>query len=75
MLGFRGAVALRRSERSRDASRWSAEALKRVRDEMGLTNVEVMIPFVRTLGEGRKVIELLAEERPQARRERPARSS
>src|SRR5690554_7692880 len=37
------------------------EAIKRVRDAMGLTNVEVMIPFVRTLEEGRKVIELLAE--------------
>ena len=35
--------------------------MKKVRDEMGLTNVEIMVPFVRTLAEGRKVIELLAE--------------
>ena len=35
--------------------------MKKVRDEMGLTNVWVMIPFVRTLGEGRKVIEVLAK--------------
>jgi pyruvate,water dikinase len=40
-----------------------------VRDEMGLTNVQVMVPFVRTLGQARRVTELLAE-RPQARRER-----
>jgi pyruvate,water dikinase len=37
------------------------EALKYVRDEMGLTNVKVMIPFVRTVAEGRGVVELLAE--------------
>lgn len=36
--------------------------MKRVRDEMGLTNVEIMVPFVRTLEQGRKVIELLAEK-------------
>ncbi len=35
------------------------EALKRVRNEMGFTNVEVMIPFVRTLEEAKAVIELL----------------
>ncbi len=34
--------------------------MKRVRDEMGLTNVELMVPFVRTLGEAQKVVELLA---------------
>ena len=38
------------------------EALKRVRNEMGLTNVEIMIPFVRTLGQAAKVTELLAEQ-------------
>jgi len=36
------------------------EALKRVRNEMGLTNVEVMVPFVRTLGQAKAVTELLA---------------
>ena len=37
-----------------------ANALKKVRDEMGLTNVEIMVPFVRTLSEAKRVIELLA---------------
>jgi pyruvate,water dikinase len=36
------------------------EALKRVREDMGLTNVQVMVPFVRTLGQAKKVTELLA---------------
>src|SRR5690606_5517103 len=36
-------------------------ALKIVRNEMGLTNVEIMVPFVRTVGEARQVIQLLAE--------------
>ena len=35
--------------------------MKRVRDEMGLTNVEIMIPFVRTVGEAKQVVELLGE--------------
>jgi pyruvate,water dikinase len=35
--------------------------MKKVRDDMGLTNVEIMVPFVRTIAEGKKVIELLAE--------------
>jgi len=38
------------------------EALKRVRDTMGLTNLEVMIPFVRTLGQAKAVVESLAEQ-------------
>jgi pyruvate,water dikinase len=36
--------------------------LKKVRDEMGLTNVEIMVPFVRTLTEARRVVELLADD-------------
>src|SRR3546814_13643217 len=36
-------------------------ALKKVRDEMGLTNVEIMVPFVRTLTQARKVVDLLAK--------------
>ena len=60
MIGFRGAS--RYVDPSfRDAFALECRAMKRVRDEMGLTNAWVMIPFVRTLDEGRKVIEVLAE--------------
>jgi len=60
MLGFRGA------SRYVDASfrpcfELECRALKRVREEMGLSNVAVMVPFVRSVAEGRAVIELLAE--------------
>ncbi|QSX32064.1 phosphoenolpyruvate synthase [Shewanella avicenniae] len=61
MLGFRGASRYI-SESFRDCFALECEAIKRVRNTMGLTNVEVMIPFVRTLDEGRKVIELLKEQ-------------
>lgn len=61
MLGFRGASRYI-SEEFRDCFAMECEAIKRVRNDMGLRNVEIMIPFVRTLEEGRKVIELLAEE-------------
>lgn len=61
MLGFRGASRYI-SEEFRDCFAMECEAIKRVRNDMGLTNVEIMIPFVRTLEEGRKVIELLAEQ-------------
>ncbi len=60
MLGFRGASRYV-SESFRECFDMECEALKRVRDEMGLTNVEIMIPFVRTVGEAENVIELLAE--------------
>ncbi|MGX5914131.1 phosphoenolpyruvate synthase [Aliidiomarina sp. Khilg15.8] len=60
MLGFRGASRYI-SEDFRDCFALECEAIKRVRNDMGLTNVEIMIPFVRTLGEGRQVIEILAE--------------
>ncbi len=60
MLGFRGASRYI-SESFREAFQLECQALKFVRDEMGLTNVEVMIPFVRTVDEARKVVELLAE--------------
>jgi pyruvate,water dikinase len=60
MIGFRGASRYI-SEDFRDCFAMECEALKRVRNDMGLTNVEVMIPFVRTLEEAAKVIELLAE--------------
>ncbi|GAC34681.1 phosphoenolpyruvate synthase [Paraglaciecola polaris] len=61
MLGFRGASRYI-SEDFRDCFALECEAIKRVRNKMDLTNVEIMIPFVRTLEEGRKVIELLAEQ-------------
>ena len=60
MLGFRGASRYY-SERYREGFALECRAMKKVREEMGLTNAWVMIPFVRTLEEGRKVIEVLAE--------------
>ena len=60
MIGFRGAS--RYVDASfKDAFALECRAMRKVRNEMGLTNAWVMIPFVRTLGEGRKVIEVLAE--------------
>lgn len=61
MLGFRGASRYI-SETFRDCFYLECEALKRVRNEMGFTNVEVMVPFVRTVGEAKQVVELLAEK-------------
>ena len=60
MLGFRGAARYI-SEDFREAFAMECEALKRVRDEMGLTNVQVMVPFVRTLGQADRVTRLLAD--------------
>ena len=59
MLGFRGASRYI-ADSFRECFRMEATALRRVRDEMGLTNVEIMVPFVRTLTEARSVMELLA---------------
>ena len=59
MLGFRGAARYI-SEDFGEAFKMECEALKRVRNEMGLTNVKVMIPFVRTLDQAKRVTELLA---------------
>ena len=59
MLGFRGAARYVSADFA-EAFAMECEAIKRVRDEMGLTNVEIMIPFVRTLEQARKVNELLA---------------
>lgn len=59
MLGFRGASRYISSE-FRDCFALECEALKRVRDKMGLKNVEIMIPFVRTVSEAAAVIDLLA---------------
>ncbi|MBC7598116.1 MAG: phosphoenolpyruvate synthase, partial [Polaromonas sp.] len=60
MLGFRGAARYLSPDFA-DAFTMECEALKRVRNEMGLTNVEVMVPFVRTLGQAKAVTELLAK--------------
>ncbi len=59
MLGFRGAARYI-SQDFAEAFAMECEALKRVREDMGLTNVQVMVPFVRTLEQARKVTELLA---------------
>ena len=58
MLGFRGASRYIAPE-FHDCFALECAAMKRVRDDMGLTNVELMIPFVRTLDEAEKVIALL----------------
>jgi pyruvate,water dikinase len=58
MLGFRGASRYV-APQFYDCFALECQAMKRVRDDMGLTNVEIMIPFVRTLGEAEQVIALL----------------
>jgi len=58
MLGFRGAARYI-SESFRECFELECRALRKVRDEMGLTNVEIMVPFVRTVNEAAQVIELL----------------
>jgi pyruvate,water dikinase len=60
MLGFRGASRYI-SEAFGEAFAMECEALKRVRNDMGLTNVEIMVPFVRTLGQAERVTQMLAE--------------
>ena len=60
MLGYRGASRYY-SPLYREGFRLECEAMKVVRDEMGLTNVKLMIPFCRTVDEGRKVISLMAD--------------
>jgi pyruvate,water dikinase len=59
MLGFRGASRYIAAS-FRDCFELECRAMKKVRDEMGLTNVELMVPFVRTVTETKKVIDLLA---------------
>jgi pyruvate,water dikinase len=60
MLGFRGAARYISAEFG-EAFAMECEALKRVRNDMGLTNVQVMVPFVRTLGQAERVTKLLAQ--------------
>ena len=59
MLGFRGASRYI-AHSFRDCFELECRAMKRVRNDMGLTNVQIMVPFVRTVEEGRGVVELLA---------------
>jgi len=60
MLGFRGAARYLSADFG-EAFAMECEALKRVRNDMGLTNVQIMVPFVRTLGQAERVTGLLAE--------------
>ena len=60
MLGFRGASRYISGE-FQDAFAMECEALKRVRKDMGLTNIEIMVPFVRTVKQASRVVEMLAE--------------
>lgn len=60
MLGFRGATRYI-SDSFRDCFELECRALKKVRDKMRFTNVEIMVPFVRTVGEAKQVVELLEE--------------
>ncbi|NMM39245.1 MAG: phosphoenolpyruvate synthase [Glaciimonas sp.] len=60
MLGFRGAARYLADDFA-ESFEMECLAMKRVRNEMGLTNVEIMIPFVRTLGQAEKVIGLLGK--------------
>lgn len=61
MLGFRGAARYISAE-FREAFAMECEAMVRVRQEMGLTNVQVMVPFVRTLSQAERVTKLLADQ-------------
>ncbi|MEZ5590333.1 MAG: putative PEP-binding protein [Gammaproteobacteria bacterium] len=60
MLGFRGASRYL-SDDFRDCFELECRAMHKVREQMGLTNVELMVPFVRTLGEARGVVEVLKQ--------------
>ncbi|MDE2147220.1 MAG: phosphoenolpyruvate synthase, partial [Burkholderiales bacterium] len=60
MLGFRGASRYIHGDFS-DAFAMECEALKRVRTDMGLSNVEIMVPFVRTVKQAQAVVQMLAE--------------
>ena len=58
MIGFRGASRYY-DDSYKEAFKWECEALKHVRDDMGLTNIKIMLPFVRTPDEGKKVIKIM----------------
>jgi maltose/maltodextrin transport system substrate-binding protein len=69
MLGFRGAARYLAADFA-EAFEMECIAMKRVREDMGLTNVEIMVPFVRTLGQAEKVVGLLDESGDPVRGER-----
>jgi pyruvate,water dikinase len=69
MLGFRGASRYI-AQSFRDCFEMECRAMKRVREEMGLTNVQLMVPFVRTVGEGQGGRRPAGRTRPEAGRER-----
>lgn len=60
MIGFRGASRYRSAD-FKEAFALECQAMKEVRDDMGLTNVQLMIPFVRTVAEGKRILEILKE--------------
>jgi len=60
MLGFRGAARYLAADFA-ESFEMECLAMKRVRNDMGLTNVEIMVPFVRTLGQAEKVVNLLGK--------------
>jgi len=60
MLGFRGASRYI-SESFRECFELECQALRKVRDTLGLTNVELMVPFVRTIGEAKQVLGLMEQ--------------
>ena len=60
MLGFRGASRYLSGDFA-ECFRMECEAVKKVRDEMGLTNMELMVPFVRTVPQAKRVVDLLAD--------------
>jgi pyruvate,water dikinase len=60
MIGFRG-TSRYLSENFRDCFELECRALKKVRDEMGITNIEIMVPFCRTVEEAQQVVQLLAD--------------
>ena len=61
MIGFRGASRYYDNSYKK-AFEWECEALKQVRDEMGLVNIKIMIPFVRTVDEGKKVLAIMNKQ-------------
>lgn len=61
MIGFRGASRYY-DARYREAFALECQAMMKVRDEMGLTNVKLMIPFCRTVNEGQNVVKLMADQ-------------
>ena len=60
MLGFRGASRYLSGDFA-ECFRMECEAVKKVRDDMGLTNMELMVPFVRTVPQAKRVVDLLAD--------------